>query len=71
MVIFTIPTLDSAGIFIDEMNDYSAGFLMAGVALIVSALFLLLLNHMNRKGKNKESDIPLENETENMEKCNS
>ncbi|KAA0715102.1 Monocarboxylate transporter 2 [Triplophysa tibetana] len=60
-----------AGIFIDEMNDYSAGFLMAGVALIVSALFLLLLHQMNRKGKNKESDIPLENETEDVEKCNS
>ncbi|XP_056621512.1 monocarboxylate transporter 13 [Triplophysa dalaica] len=60
-----------AGIFIDEMNDYSAGFLMAGVALIVSALFLLLLHHMNRKGKNKESDIPLENKTEKVEKCNS
>ncbi|KAI7802156.1 hypothetical protein IRJ41_002153 [Triplophysa rosa] len=60
-----------AGIFIDEMNDYSAGFLMAGVALIVSALFLLLLHQMNKKGKHKESDIPLENETENVEKCNS
>lgn len=38
------------GIFIDKMNDYGAGFLMAGVALIISALFLLLLYQMNRKG---------------------
>ncbi|XP_051953726.1 monocarboxylate transporter 7 isoform X1 [Xyrauchen texanus] len=50
-----------AGLFIDKMNDYGAGFLMAGVALIISALFLLLLHHMNKKGKQKGKDIPLEN----------
>ncbi|XP_036400419.1 monocarboxylate transporter 13 [Megalops cyprinoides] len=38
-----------AGVFIDKMSDYGTGFLMAGVALIVSALFLLLLHQMNRK----------------------
>ncbi|KAG9352664.1 hypothetical protein JZ751_021078 [Albula glossodonta] len=40
-----------AGIFIDKMSDYGTGFLMAGVALIVSAIFLLLLHQMNRKGE--------------------
>lgn len=34
------------------MSDYGTGFLMAGVALIVSAMFLLLLLHrMNRRGQ--------------------
>lgn len=42
-------TLVSSGFFIDKMSDYGMGFLMAGVALIVSALFLLLLNQMNRR----------------------
>ncbi|KAL1256998.1 hypothetical protein QQF64_012543 [Cirrhinus molitorella] len=50
-----------AGIFIDRMSDYSAGFLMAGVALLVSALFLLVLEQMNKKGTKKEKDINLEN----------
>uniref|UniRef100_A0A9J8B5I3 Si:dkey-246g23.4 n=1 Tax=Cyprinus carpio carpio TaxID=630221 RepID=A0A9J8B5I3_CYPCA len=50
-----------AGIFIDKMNDYGAGFLMAGVALLVSALFLLVLQHMNKKGTEKGKDINLEN----------
>ncbi|XP_042267229.1 monocarboxylate transporter 2 [Thunnus thynnus] len=40
-----------AGFFIDKMSDYGTGFLMAGVALIVSALFLLLLHQMNRRGQ--------------------
>ncbi|XP_029289135.1 monocarboxylate transporter 2 [Cottoperca gobio] len=40
-----------AGFFIDQMSDYGTGFLMAGVALIVSALFLLLLHQMNRRGQ--------------------
>lgn len=53
------------------MNDYSAGFLMAGVALIISALFLLLLHHVNKKGKHTEKDISLENESEDVEQCNS
>ncbi len=39
------------GFFIDKMSDYGTGFLMAGVALIVSALFLLLLHQMNRRDK--------------------
>ncbi|XP_075875309.1 monocarboxylate transporter 2 [Nelusetta ayraudi] len=38
-----------AGFFIDKMSDYGMGFLMAGVALIISALFLLVLNQMNRR----------------------
>lgn len=33
------------------MSDYGTGFLMAGVALIVSALFLLLLHQMNRRAQ--------------------
>lgn len=33
------------------MSDYGTGFLMAGVSLIVSALFLLLLHIMNRRGQ--------------------
>ncbi|XP_070686850.1 monocarboxylate transporter 13 [Pempheris klunzingeri] len=40
-----------AGFFIDKMSDYGTGFLMAGVALIVSALFLLLLHQMNHRGR--------------------
>lgn len=40
-----------AGFFIDKMSDYGTGFLMAGVALIVSAMFLLLLHQMNRRSQ--------------------
>ncbi|XP_074487994.1 monocarboxylate transporter 13 [Sebastes fasciatus] len=40
-----------AGVFIDKMSDYGMGFIMSGVALIVSALFLLLLHQMNRRGQ--------------------
>ncbi|XP_039988119.1 monocarboxylate transporter 2 isoform X2 [Xiphias gladius] len=40
-----------AGFFIDRMSDYGTGFIMAGVALIVSALFLLLLHQLNRRGQ--------------------
>uniref|UniRef100_A0A3B4XKF0 Si:dkey-246g23.4 n=1 Tax=Seriola lalandi dorsalis TaxID=1841481 RepID=A0A3B4XKF0_SERLL len=40
-----------AGYFIDKMSDYGMGFIMAGVALIVSALFLLLLRQINRRGQ--------------------
>ncbi|KAM6925910.1 LOW QUALITY PROTEIN: uncharacterized protein PEZ65_009524 [Lycodopsis pacificus] len=43
--------LPIAGFFIDKMSDYGTGFLMAGVALIVPALFLLLLHQMNRRGQ--------------------
>lgn len=43
------------------MNDYGAGFLMAGVALLISALFLLVLHQMNKKGMEKGKDIHLEN----------
>ncbi|XP_062404182.1 monocarboxylate transporter 2 [Sardina pilchardus] len=44
-----------AGFFIDKMSDYGTGFLMAGVALIVSALFLLLLDQMSRRGRGLNS----------------
>uniref|UniRef100_A0A3P8RN11 Si:dkey-246g23.4 n=1 Tax=Amphiprion percula TaxID=161767 RepID=A0A3P8RN11_AMPPE len=44
-----------AGFFIDKMSDYGTGFLMAGVALIVSALFLLLLRQMSRRGQNTDA----------------
>lgn len=40
-----------SGVFIDKMSDYGMGFIMSGVALIVSALFLLLLHQMNRRGQ--------------------
>ncbi|KAG7229841.1 hypothetical protein INR49_012490 [Caranx melampygus] len=40
-----------AGYFIDKMSDYGMGFIMAGAALIASALFLLLLRQINRKGQ--------------------
>uniref|UniRef100_M3ZT45 Si:dkey-246g23.4 n=1 Tax=Xiphophorus maculatus TaxID=8083 RepID=M3ZT45_XIPMA len=40
-----------AGFFIDKMENYGTGFLMSGVALIVSALFLLILHQMNRRKK--------------------
>ncbi|KAL6478955.1 hypothetical protein MHYP_G00123880 [Metynnis hypsauchen] len=43
-----------AGFFIDKMGNYSTGFLMAGVALILSALFLLLLHHMTRRGRDTQ-----------------
>ncbi|CAN9498716.1 unnamed protein product [Ophioblennius macclurei] len=42
-----------AGFFIDKMSDYGTGFLMAGVALIVSAMFLLLLSQMNRRRRSQ------------------
>ncbi|XP_038149941.1 monocarboxylate transporter 13 [Cyprinodon tularosa] len=38
-----------AGFFIDKMDNYGTGFLMSGVALIVSALFLLILHQMSRR----------------------
>ncbi|MEQ2308838.1 hypothetical protein AMECASPLE_032383 [Ameca splendens] len=40
-----------AGFFIDKMENYGTGFIMSGVALIVSALFLLILHQMNRRGQ--------------------
>ncbi|XP_068169775.1 monocarboxylate transporter 2 [Antennarius striatus] len=40
-----------AGYFIDMMSDYGAGFLMSGVALMIAAVFLLIVNQMNRSGK--------------------
>ncbi|XP_072551593.1 monocarboxylate transporter 7 [Salminus brasiliensis] len=39
-----------AGLFIDKMGNYSTGFLMAGVALILSTFFLLLLHQMTKRG---------------------
>uniref|UniRef100_A0A3B4ZUI9 Monocarboxylate transporter 2-like n=1 Tax=Stegastes partitus TaxID=144197 RepID=A0A3B4ZUI9_9TELE len=56
-----------AGFFIDKMSDYGTGFLMAGVALIVSALFLLLLHQMNRRGRStdaKNHDVSMDKELE-------
>ncbi|XP_029910109.1 monocarboxylate transporter 2 [Myripristis murdjan] len=57
-----------AGFFIDKMSNYGTGFLMAGVALIVSALFLLLLHQMNRRsqGSNtKGHDLPTDGKKDN------
>ncbi|GAA6233842.1 monocarboxylate transporter 2-like [Lates japonicus] len=53
-----------AGFFIDKMSDYGTGFLMAGVALIVSALFLLLLHQMNRRGQGSHTK-----DRQNVTKC--
>lgn len=47
------------------MSDYGTGFLMAGVALIVSALFLLLLHQMNRRGQGSHTK-----DRQNVTKCN-
>uniref|UniRef100_A0A672HNA8 Si:dkey-246g23.4 n=1 Tax=Salarias fasciatus TaxID=181472 RepID=A0A672HNA8_SALFA len=47
-----------AGFFIDKMSDYGTGFLMAGVALIVSAMFLLLLSQMNRRSQGTAGKTP-------------
>ncbi|XP_056138380.1 monocarboxylate transporter 2 [Lampris incognitus] len=58
-----------AGLLIDRMSDYGTGFLMAGVALIVSALFLLLLHHMNRRSQSsspKAGDLPVDAEQGQM-----
>ncbi|KAM9854301.1 monocarboxylate transporter 13 [Aulostomus maculatus] len=46
-----------AGFFIDKMSDYGTSFIMAGVALIVSALFLLLLLQMNRRGRRSTTQM--------------
>lgn len=40
-----------SGYFIDQGENYGMGFVMAGVSLIVSALFLLLLHQMTRRGQ--------------------
>lgn len=45
-----------AGFFIDQMSDYGAGFLMAGTALFISVLFLLLLHQMNRHNQRSSCD---------------
>lgn len=66
-VIFPLST----GIFIDTMSDYGAGFLMAGVALLVSALFLIVLHFMNKKETEHEKDICSENEEEREDLKNS
>ncbi|XP_024138011.1 monocarboxylate transporter 2 [Oryzias melastigma] len=49
-----------AGFFIDKMDDYGTGFLMSGVALLTSALFLLILNHMMRKDQRKKHNMETE-----------
>uniref|UniRef100_A0A3P9CJA2 Si:dkey-246g23.4 n=1 Tax=Maylandia zebra TaxID=106582 RepID=A0A3P9CJA2_9CICH len=58
-----------AGFFIDKMSDYGTGFLMAGVSLIVSALFLLLLHITNRRGQgtaNKSQSTHKENKGQSL-----
>lgn len=47
-----------AGFFIDKMGDYGTGFIMAGVALIISALFLLILHQMNSRGQGSTTKNP-------------
>uniref|UniRef100_H2MM77 Si:dkey-246g23.4 n=1 Tax=Oryzias latipes TaxID=8090 RepID=H2MM77_ORYLA len=44
-----------AGFFIDKMDSYGTGFLMSGVALLTSALFLLVLNLMMQKDQRKKN----------------
>uniref|UniRef100_A0A087Y1T2 Monocarboxylate transporter 13 n=1 Tax=Poecilia formosa TaxID=48698 RepID=A0A087Y1T2_POEFO len=48
-----------AGFFIDKMENYGMGFLMSGVALIVSALFLLILHQMNQQSQKTATDAAL------------
>lgn len=55
------------------MSNYGTGFLMAGVALIMSALFLLLLHQMTRKSQDiqlqaKDCSAAKENSNEDLEK---
>ncbi|XP_018594795.2 monocarboxylate transporter 13 [Scleropages formosus] len=58
-----------AGAFIDKMSDYGMGFLIAGVALIVSALFLLLLQQINSRGQrsSKMGHLPVEDERDGLD----
>lgn len=51
------------------MRDYGTGFLMAGVALIVSALFLLLLHQMNRKIQGEATNNQLEHRNNQYDKA--
>uniref|UniRef100_A0A8C6Q0H1 Si:dkey-246g23.4 n=1 Tax=Nothobranchius furzeri TaxID=105023 RepID=A0A8C6Q0H1_NOTFU len=45
-----------AGFFIDTMESYGAGFLLSGAALIISALFLLILHQMNRRSRSTAAE---------------
>ncbi|CAL9697213.1 unnamed protein product [Knipowitschia caucasica] len=49
-----------AGFFIDQMGDYGAGFLMAGAALLISVLFLILLELLNHTRRKAVSNTPCE-----------
>lgn len=44
-----------AGFFIDQMDDYGAGFFMAGVAFFIAAFFLILLEVKDKKNKHSQS----------------
>ncbi|TRY85243.1 hypothetical protein DNTS_009280, partial [Danionella cerebrum] len=56
-----------AGIFIDKMSNYGAGFLMAGVALLVSAFFLVVLHFMNKKETENQKTICSKNGKESRD----
>lgn len=43
-----------AGFFIDQMDDYGMGFFMAGTALIISVLFLILLEVKSQRPCSKK-----------------
>lgn len=45
-----------AGFFIDQLDDYGAGFIMAGAALIISVLFLFLLDQMNQRAQRSKTN---------------
>lgn len=45
-----------AGCFIDQMDDYGAGFLMAGTALIISVFFLILLEVKSQRSSSKQTE---------------
>lgn len=45
-----------AGFFIDQMDDYGAGFFMAGAALIISAFFLMLLEVKSKRSSSRQTE---------------
>ncbi|XP_026166291.1 monocarboxylate transporter 13 [Mastacembelus armatus] len=55
-----------AGFFIDKTSDYGTGFLMAGGAFIISALFLLLLHKMMHRHQRSTTKNQLDKTGQNF-----
>lgn len=47
-----------AGFFIDQVDDYGAGFFMAGTALIISVFFLIVLEVKSQRSRTKRLRKP-------------